>query len=237
MRRRLRGRHVVALTAALGLLGAVAPACAQYPDKPVRVIVPFAAGGTPDVVGRIIGQQLAAQTGQALVVENRPGADGVLGAQTVAGSPPDGYTLLVTSSSFVVNPSFHKKLPFDVVHDFEPVSNLAVTEAYILGVNPGLPVRTVQELNALARRADSKISFGSPGVGNGLHLAAELFKSLTRTQMVHVPYRGAAPCHHRADRRRRPGHVHDTAVIAALHRERENTGPGLHWRQTLWAAP
>jgi tripartite-type tricarboxylate transporter receptor subunit TctC len=105
----------------------------------------------------------------------------------------DSRTLLVTSSSFVVNPSFHKKLPFDVVRDFEPVSNLAVTEAYILGVNPGLPVRTVQELIALARRSDSKISFGSPGVGNGLHLAAELFKSLTRTQMVHVPYRGAAP--------------------------------------------
>jgi tripartite-type tricarboxylate transporter receptor subunit TctC len=193
MRRRLRGRHVAALTAALGLVCAVAPAWAQYPGKPVRVIVPFAAGGTPDVVGRIISQQLAAQTGQPFVVENRPGADGVLGAQTVAESPPDGYTLLVTSSSFVVNPSFHKKLPFDVVHDFEPVSNLAVTEAYILGVNPGLPVRTVPELIALTRRADSKISFGSPGVGNGLHLAAELFKSLTRTQMVHVPYRGAAP--------------------------------------------
>jgi tripartite-type tricarboxylate transporter receptor subunit TctC len=193
MRRRLQGRHVVALTAALGILCAVAPASAQYPGKPVRVIVPFAAGGTPDVVGRIISQQLAAQTGQAFVVENRPGADGVLGAQTVAESPPDGYTLLVTSSSFVVNPSFHKKLPFDVVRDFEPVSNLAVTEAYILGVNPRLPVRTVQELIALTRRADSKISFGSPGVGNGLHLAAELFKSLTRTQMVHVPYRGAAP--------------------------------------------
>jgi tripartite-type tricarboxylate transporter receptor subunit TctC len=192
MRRRLRGRHVVALTAALGILCAVAPASAQYPGKPVRVIVPFAAGGTPDVVGRIISQQLAAQTGQAFVVENRPGA-GVLGAQTVAESPPDGYTLLVTSSSFVVNPSFHKKLPFDVVRDFEPVSNLAVTEAYILGVNPRLPVRTVQEMIALTRRADSKISFGSPGVGNGLHLAAELFKSLTRTRMVHVPYRGAAP--------------------------------------------
>lgn len=193
IRRRLRGRHVVALTAALGLVCAVAPAWAQYPGKPVRVIVPFAAGGTPDVVGRIISQQLAAQTGQPFVVENRPGADGVLGAQTVAESPPDGYTLLVTSSSFVVNPSFHKKLPFDVVHDFEPVSNLAATEAYILGVNPGLPVRTVPDLIALTRRADSKISFGSPGVGNGLHLAAELFKSLTRTQMVHVPYRGAAP--------------------------------------------
>jgi tripartite-type tricarboxylate transporter receptor subunit TctC len=193
MRLRMRWRKVAALAASLVMLGAATPAWPQYPGNPVRVIVPFAAGGTPDVVGRIVSQQLAAQTGQAFVVENRPGADGVVGAQTVAEAPPDGYTLLVTSSSFVVNPSFHKKLPFDVVRDFEPVSNLAVTEAYILGVNPGLPVRTVQELIALARRSDSKISFGSPGVGNGLHLAAELFKSLTRTQMVHVPYRGAAP--------------------------------------------
>ena len=217
MRRRLQGRHVVALTAALGILCAVAPASAQYPGKPVRVIVPFAAGGTPDVVGRIISQQLAAQTGQAFVVENRPGADGVLGAQTVAESPPDGYTLLVTSSSFVVNPSFHKKLPFDVVRDFEPVSNLAVTEAYILGVNPRLPVRTVQELIALTRRADSKISFGSPGVGNGLHLAGTV-------QITHADADGPRPLprggarHHRADRGRRPGHVHDAAVIASLHR-------------------
>jgi tripartite-type tricarboxylate transporter receptor subunit TctC len=93
----------------------------------------------------------------------------------------------------VVNPSFHKKLPFDVVRDFEPVSNLAATEAYILGVNPDLPARTVADLVALTRRSDGRISFGSPGVGNGLHLAAELFKSLTGAQMVHVPYRGAAP--------------------------------------------
>src|SRR4029077_264826 len=204
MRLRMRWRKVAALAASLVSLGSATPAWPQYPGKPVRVIVPFAAGGTPDVVGRIVSQQLAAQTGQAVVVENRPGAGGVVGAQTVAGGTrvgaqtvaearPDGYTLLIPSSSSVVNPSFHKKLPFDVVRDFEPVSNLALTEAYILGVNSGLPVRTVQELIALARRSDSKISFGSPGVGNGLHLAAELFKSLTRTQMVHVPSRGAAP--------------------------------------------
>jgi tripartite-type tricarboxylate transporter receptor subunit TctC len=180
------------LALALGQLTAVASA-QPYPSKPVRVIVPFAAGGTPDLVGRIVSQQLAAQTGQSFVVENRPGADGVVGAQQVAEAAPDGYTLLVTSSSFVINPSFHKKLPFDVIRDFAPVSSLAATEAYILGVNPGLPARTVADLVALARRPDSKISFGSPGVGNGLHLAAELFKSLTGTQMVHVPYRGAAP--------------------------------------------
>jgi tripartite-type tricarboxylate transporter receptor subunit TctC len=188
-----RRRRWLGLAATLGLLCAEAPAQTQYPAKPVRVIVPFAAGGTPDVVGRIISQQLAAQTGQSFVVENRAGADGVLGAQAVAEAPPDGYTLLVTSSSFVVNPSFHKKLPFDVIRDFEPVSNVAATEAYILGVSPGLPARNVQELVALARAPGNMISFGSPGVGNGLHLAAELFKSLTRTHMVHVPYRGAAP--------------------------------------------
>ncbi|MEA2948321.1 MAG: putative tricarboxylic transport rane protein [Alphaproteobacteria bacterium] len=188
----LAGWRGVVLTG-LWMLCAGTPALAQYPSKPVRVIVPFAAGGTPDVVGRIISQQLAVQTGQSFVVENRPGADGVLGAQTVADAPPDGYTLLVTSSSFVVNPSFHKKLPFDVIRDFEPVSNIAATEAYILGVNPDLPARTVKDLVALARAPGNTISFASPGVGNGLHLAGELFKSLTGTQMVHVPYRGGAP--------------------------------------------
>jgi len=192
--RRARKLSLCVLSCALSTFWWDPAAVAQpYPAKTVRVIVPFAAGGTPDVVGRVVAQQLSAQTGQSFVVENRAGADGIIGAQAVAESPPDGYTLLVTSSSFVVNPSFHKKMPFDVIRDFAPVSNLAATEAYILGVNPPLPARTVPELLALLRKPDHKISFGSPGVGNGLHLAAELFKSLTKTQMVHVPYRGAAP--------------------------------------------
>ena len=192
-------RRTLALLGVLGALsGLSTPASAQtlaqtYPDKTVRIFVPFAAGGTPDVVARVIAQALTEQTGRSFVVENRPGAGGVLGAQVVAEAPPDGYTLLVTSSSFVINPSFHKKMPYDVVRDFEPVSNIAATEAYILGVSPNLPAKSVQELVALAKKPESKISFGSPGVGNGLHLAAELFKSLTKTQMVHVPYRGAAP--------------------------------------------
>ena len=180
---------------ALGVLPvAVAPAAAQqYPSRQVRVIVPFAAGGTPDVVARIVAQQLSSQSGQSFVVENRPGADGVVGAQSVSESPPDGYTLLVTSSSFANNPSFHKKLPFDTLRDFEPVTNIASTEAYILGVYPGLKANNVQELLALTREPGSKISFGSPGIGNSLHLAAELFKSLTKANILHVPYRGAAP--------------------------------------------
>jgi tripartite-type tricarboxylate transporter receptor subunit TctC len=163
-----------------------------YPVRGVRLIVPFTAGGAPDVIARVLAQALSDQTGQSFVVENRPGADGVVGAQAVAQSTPDGYTLLVTSSSFAINPSFHKNLPFDVIRDFEPVSSIASIDAYILGVNPALPAHTVRDLVALASKPDAKISFASPGVGNSLHLAAELFKSLTKTHMVHVPYRGAA---------------------------------------------
>jgi tripartite-type tricarboxylate transporter receptor subunit TctC len=177
----------------LAMLVLVQPAAAQsYPDKNVRIVVPFTAGGAPDVIGRVFAQALTEQTGRSFVVENRPGADGVLGAQAVAESPPDGATLLVTSSSFAINPSFHKKLPFDVIRDFEPVSNLASTEAYILGVNPAVPATSVQELIALAQKPESHISFASPGVGNSLHLAAEMFKSLTKAHMLHVPYRGAS---------------------------------------------
>lgn len=188
-----RARSLLSVAGLVLGLGIVTAGAQHYPAKQVRIIVPFAAGGTPDVVARVVAQQLSTQTGQAFVVENRPGADGVVGSQAVAESAPDGYTILVTSSSFVVNPSFHKRMPFDVIRDFAPVTNIAATEAYIMGINPKLPVRSAQEFVALARNPESKISFGSPGVGNGLHLAAELFKSITKTQMVHVPYRGAAP--------------------------------------------
>ncbi len=186
-------RCTLALAAvALSIVAGCSDAWTQaYPARGVRIIVPFSAGGAPDVVGRVIAQGLAEQTGQSFVVENRPGADGVVGAHAVAQSAPDGYTLLVTSSSFVINPSFHKNLPFNVLTDFEPVSNIAAIEAYILGVNPAVRAQTVAELIALTRDPAARISFGSPGVGNSVHLVTELFKSLTKTQMVHVPYRGA----------------------------------------------
>lgn len=185
------GRLLVTMVSLIALIPA---ALAQpYPNRPVRLIVPFAPGGPPDVVGRLVAQYLNVQTGQPFVVENRPGADGVIGAQAVATASPDGYTLLLTSSSFVINPSFHKKMPFDVVRDFEPVTSLAMIDGYVLAANPDVPVRTVQELVALARQPDSQISYGSAGIGNGLHLAAELFKMLTGSRMVHVPYKGVAP--------------------------------------------
>lgn len=173
------------------VLVAPAMALAAYPDKPVHLIVPFPPGGATDVMSRAVGQQLSKQWGQSVIVDNRPGAGGTIGTAIAAKQRPDGYTLLMgTNSTYSVGLSLYKHLPYDQFKDFTPIS-LVATMPNIIVVNPKLPIHNVKELIAYAKAHPNQLRFSSSGNGTVSHLSGEMFKSMTHTQMVHVPYRGS----------------------------------------------
>jgi tripartite-type tricarboxylate transporter receptor subunit TctC len=163
-----------------------------YPSRPVRVIVPAATGG-PDIVARVVAAELQAQMGQPFVVENQGGANGIVGATTVAKAAPDGYTLLVYSSGFVINPAMHKTLPYDTEKDFTPVTNLVSNGGLFFAVANNLPPKTLLEFIDYAKKSPNPLAYSTPGVGNTWHLAMEVFNSMTGLKMTHIPYKGGGP--------------------------------------------
>ncbi len=166
---------------------------AAYPNKPVRIIVPFAPGGPTDIVARTVAQKLSESFGQSVVVDNRPGAGGVMGADLAAKGTADGYTLLLCSTGpMAINPGLLRNMPYDALRDFAPIT-LVVTIPYLLLVHPSFPAQSVKELLALARAKPGQLNYGSAGNGTTSHLAMELFRSMANIRVVHVPYKGSAP--------------------------------------------
>lgn len=173
------------------VLAPIAPAAA-YPDRPVRIVVPYPPGGGTDVVARLLAQRLGERMNQQFVVENRGGAGGTIGTDVVAKAPADGHTLMIVPTSHVINPSVYAKLPYDTRKDFAPVSLLA-SATIMLAIHPSVPAKSMAELAALARPGGPVADFGSAGNGTVFHLVGELFKKLAGLQIAHIPYRGGAP--------------------------------------------
>lgn len=163
-----------------------------FPSRPVRIIVPFPAGGTTDILARQISAELAARWGQAVIVDNKGGASGTIGSEMLVQSAPDGHTLMLTATHHVINPGLYKKLKYDTRSDFTPIALIASVPNVLL-VNPALPVSTLQELIKYAKDKPGTLSFGSTGIGGANHLAGELFKFSTGIEALHIPYKGAAP--------------------------------------------
>ncbi len=186
---------MVTARAAVGAL--LIPLCAStyaadYPQRPIRLIVPFAAGGGLEITARSIGQKLTEKRGQSIVIDNRPGAATIVGSEIAAKSSPDGYTLLMITTTFAINPSLYGKLPYDPVREFAPVTQIN-SVPNILVVNPSIPAHTVRELIALAKAKPGQLNYASAGSGTSPHLAAELFKTMAGIEMTHIPYKGIPP--------------------------------------------
>lgn len=182
----------VALALTLSSFTAPAMASEKLPIDTIKIVVPFPAGGTTDILARHVAQKLGEKLGVSVVVDNRSGASGMIGSEQVARSTPDGSTLLLTATHHVINPSLNKTMPYDTQRDFDPLA-LVASVPNALVVHPSVPAKTVSELIALAKKDPGKLSFGSAGIGGANHLSGELFKMLANIDIVHVPYKGAAP--------------------------------------------
>jgi len=187
-------RSLLAVAAATAATLIAGPAAAQaYPTKPITMIVPFSAGGTTDILARIVGQALSTELGQSVVIDNRAGAGGNIGGQLAARAPADGYTLFMgTVGTHAINEALYKKMPFNPIKDFAPLSRVA-NVPNLLVAHPSQPFKTVPELIAYAKANPGKVNFGSSGSGSSIHLSGELFKSMAKVDMVHIPYKGSAP--------------------------------------------
>jgi len=187
-------RLTLALAVVLTALAASSALAQNYPNRPIRLIVPFAAGGAVDVLARLIGAKLSDQLNQPVIIENRPGAGGTLGADAVAKSPPDGYTILQNTNGAAIAPALVRNLPFDAIKDFAPVTQV-VASNLILVASPKSGITSVKELITLARSKPGKLNYGSSGIGNPLHLTMEMLKHATGIDIVAVPFRGDAQIH------------------------------------------
>ncbi len=193
LNRRTFALATVAAAGALSLAPLAAQAQAAYPSKPITIIVPFSAGGTTDILARVVGQFMSTDLGQPVVIDNRAGAGGNIGGQAAARATPDGYTIFMgTVGTHAINQSLYKKMPFDPIKDFAPLSRVAMVPN-LLVANPSQPYKNVKELIAYAKANPGKINFGSSGAGSSIHLSGELFKQMAGVDMQHVPYRGSAP--------------------------------------------
>lgn len=190
----LVNRALATLAIALAATGALAPAAyaAAFPEKPIRLVVPFAPGGGTDLIARTVGVTMSQDLGQPVIIDNKPGGGTIIGSDTVAKSAPDGYTMVMATFAHAVNPSIHAKLPYATDKAFAPVM-LVGQSPNVLVVRPDSPYKTVQDLIAAAKAKPGKISFASQGPGTSAHLAGELFKSLAKVDLNHIPYRGAGP--------------------------------------------
>ncbi|MBB1633449.1 tripartite tricarboxylate transporter substrate binding protein [Cupriavidus sp. UME77] len=185
-------RRITLALIPLAVAAAPSAASAAYPDKPIRLVVPFAPGGGTDLVARAMGITMGADLGQPVIVDNKPGGSTIIGTDAVAKSAPDGYTMVMATLAHAVNPSLHKKLPFDTEKAFAPVM-LVGRSPNVLVVRPDSPIKSVQDLIAAAKAKPGKINYASQGAGTSAHLAGELFKKLAKVDMNHIPYRGAGP--------------------------------------------